>query len=96
LELRVFLGLPDVVIETEPSPSAAGGASGAAAGTGGGASTRTSGKAAAPADWEFPHAQIVWVREIGQGGFGTVFEVRKGGILMAAKKISCTVPLHAH
>ena len=49
------------------------------------------GKAAASADWEFAHTQLIWVREIGRGGFGTVYEVRRGGMEMAAKKIVCTV-----
>ena len=35
--------------------------------------------AIASAEWEFPHKSINWVREIGQGGFGTVFEVSAAG-----------------
>ena len=58
-----------------------------------GASTPTpkGGKGVASSDYEFPQKNIVFTREIGAGRFGTVYEVRMGGMVLAAKKISCTV-----
>ena len=78
-ELQAFLGLPKGGAVFDPLQGGSGGGGGG-------------GKQVAPADWEFPSAKLIWVREIGQGGFGTVFEVGMGGQTWAAKKSTCTVP----
>ena len=89
-ELVRFLALPDSFLASSRKSAAPPAAPPAAAAPKITASSE--GKGVATAEWEFPAANFFWAREIGQGAFGTVFEVRMGGMTMAAKKILCTVP----
>ena len=47
-------------------------------------------------EWEVPYKKITWGRELGQGSFGTVFEVQYAGFPpMAAKKTSSYLAMKA-
>ena len=48
----------------------------------------------APDEWDMPGAKLQWVREVGQGGFGTVFEVRIGGVNLEAARSAATDAEH--
>jgi len=41
--------------------------------------------------WKVPASALVWKRKLGNGSYGSVYEVQWGGVLIAAKKMSITV-----
>jgi len=41
--------------------------------------------------WKVPASALVWKHRLGNGSYGSVYEVKWGGVLIAAKKMSITV-----
>ena len=48
-------------------------------------------KPPAPPNWERASSSIKWIRKLGQGSFGTAYEVECGNMAMAAKKLEILV-----